>query len=191
MKRISLVEEAHCLVRPWLRFGAVAVDATVGNGHDTLFLAEQVGTTGKLFGFDIQPSALSITRARLARTDLMQSVTLFQANHAAMAEKIPVQYHGRIAAIMFNLGYLPGGDKSVITLGDSTLAALNSAVRLLSTVGIITIIAYPGHAGGDIETARVGLWCEQLDGKQFTLRIVSAAADNISAPVLFAVYKTA
>lgn len=191
MKRISLVKEAHGLVKHQIRPGAIAVDATVGNGHDTLFLVEQIGTTGRLFGFDIQQSALDITRARLEQAKLSEGVTLFQANHAVMTEKIPVQYQSKIDAIMFNLGYLPGGDKSVITLADSTLTALNSAGQILSPGGIITILAYPGHDGGGIETAQVRLWCEQLNGEQFAVQILTPMKDNISAPVLFAIYKTA
>ncbi len=88
-----------------------------------------------------------------------------------MAEKIPVQYHGKISAIMFNLGYLPGGDKTIITLANSTLLALNGASRLLSAGGIITLLAYPGHDGGDIETVQVKNWCEQLDTNHFTVHV--------------------
>jgi hypothetical protein len=191
MKPVSLVSKAHFLVKPCLYPGALAIDATVGNGYDTLFLAEQVGATGKVFGFDIQQAALDTTRSRLDRANLSEYVTLILASHALMAEKIPVPYHGKISAVMFNLGYLPCGDKTIMTLTDSTLPALNSACQLLSSRGIISVLAYPGHAGGDIETDQVKKWCEQLDRKQFTV-VVSPAADNkASAPVLITVHKAA
>lgn len=191
MKPVSLVNKAHALVKNYLHQGAVAIDATVGNGYDTLFLAEQVGATGKVFGFDIQPTALDMTRSRLARANLSDCLTLCLASHALMAEKVPLSYHGKISAVMFNLGYLPGGDKTIMTVANSTLPALNSASRLLSIRGIITILAYPGHKGGDIETDQVKLWSEQLDRKQFTVSIANTAENKSSAPVLFAVYKAA
>jgi len=191
MKHISLVNAAHELVKDKLHSGAIAIDATIGNGHDTLFLAEQVTTSGKIYGFDIQPSALRITRCRLEQASLSDCVTLFQANHAVMTGKIPVQYHGKVCAVMFNLGYLPGGDKSLMTLADTTLTALSSAGRMLSVGGILTVLAYPGHSGGDSETHQVRLWCDQLNREQFTVRILTVAEYKPSAPMLFAIYKTA
>ena len=119
-----------------------------------------------------------------------ECLTLIHASHADMAEKIPVQYHGKISAIMFNLGYLPGGDKSIITQTDSTLTALNIASRMLSSNGIITILAYPGHQGGDLETDQVKNWCEQLDEDQFKISIVYSSENKESAPRLFVIRKT-
>lgn len=190
MKPISLVKEAHSLIKHTLHSGDMAIDATVGNGYDTLFLVEQVGTMGRVYGFDVQETALDITRSRLQQANLSECLTLIQANHAAMAEKIPVQYQDNINAIMFNLGYLPGGDKTIITQAKSTLLALNSAAQLLSVDGVITVIAYPGHNGGDIETNQVKAWCEQLDQKRFTIRTLAATENKASAPVLFAIFKT-
>ena len=118
-----------------------------------------------------------------------ECLTLIQASHADMGEKIPLQYHGNISASMFNLGYLPGGDKSIITQTDSTLPALNSASRLLSTKGIITILAYPGHPGGDQETDQVKNWCDQLDPNQFKVSIIYSSENKESAPRLFVVRK--
>jgi len=91
---------------------------------------------------------------------------------------------------MFNLGYLPGGDKSIITCTDSTVAALNIASQLLSSNGIITVMAYPGHQGGDLETEHVKNWCEQLNKDQFKISIVYSAANKETAPRLFVICKT-
>jgi hypothetical protein len=90
---------------------------------------------------------------------------------------------------MFNLGYLPGGDKSVITLTDSTLTALTIASRILSPNGIITLLAYPGHQGGDQETDQVKNWCEQLNPDQFYVSIIYSAEHKESAPRLFVIRK--
>ena len=190
MKPISLTQQAHSLIEHKINSGDIVIDATVGNGHDTLFLAKQVGESGRVYGFDIQQVALEAARSKLQQANLLNCVTLILVNHALMKDKIPVQYHGKISAIMFNLGYLPGGDKTLITRADSTLMALNSASQLLSAKGIMTILAYPGHDGGDIETDQVKKWCGQLDQQQFKVDIFSSAENNNSMPALFSIYKT-
>ena len=194
MQRISLVNVAHNLIRDVLYPGAIAIDATVGNGHDTLFLVEQVSPSGRVFGFDVQQAAIDSTWLKMESccnlSVLSRQLTLIKASHADMAENIPVKYHGNIKACMFNLGYLPGGNKSIITQIDSTITALNIANRILSNDGIITVMAYPGHKGGDLETDQVKTWCEQLDKDQFKISIVYSSENKESAPRLFVIRKT-
>ena len=185
MQPISLVNVAHKLIGEALRPGAIAIDATVGNGHDTAFLVNQVGPSGKVFGFDIQQSAIASTSIK-AGADCL---TLIQASHALMDDKIPKQHHGNISAIMFNLGYLPGGDKSIITQTASTLAALTVACRLLTKGGVITVMAYPGHPGGVVETQQVNDWCVQLDPEQFSVRIFYSVGNPQTTPRLFVISK--
>jgi len=187
MQRISLVNAAHNLIRDTLHPGDIAVDATVGNGHDTLFLVEQVSPSGRVFGFDIQQTAIDSTKEKFQQTHSPECLTLIHASHADMSDKIPAHYHGNIKAIMFNLGYLPGGDKSIITRIDSTITALHNASQLLSSKGIITVMAYPGHPGGDLETEQVKNWCEQLDDNQFKISIIYSSENKESAPRLFVI----
>jgi predicted methyltransferase len=189
MQRISLVNAAHDLIRDTLHPGDIAVDATVGNGHDTLFLVEQVSPSGRVFGFDIQQTAIDSTKEKFQQTHNPDCLTLLHASHADMSDKIPAHYHGKIKAIMFNLGYLPGGDKTIITRTDSTVTALDSAHRILSSNGIITVMAYPGHPGGDKETDQVKNWCEQLDNNQFKISIIYSSENKESAPRLFVILK--
>jgi hypothetical protein len=190
MQRISLVNLAHNLIRDTLNPGDIAIDATVGNGYDTLFLVEQIMPSGRVYGFDIQQAALDATRVKFRNTSLSsECLTLFHGSHAAMAEKIPVQHQGRISACMFNLGYLPGSDKSIITETESTITALTIAVRILSNRGIITVLAYPGHRGGVQETEQVSRWCEQLAGDRFKVNTIYSAEDKVSAPRLFVIRK--
>lgn len=189
MKRISLVNVAHNLIMGILRPGDIAIDATVGNGHDTLFLAEQVTPPGHVYGFDIQQAAIDSTREKFRQTHTSDYLTLIHASHADMDQKIPAHLHGKIRAIMFNLGFLPGGDKSVITLTDSTLTALTIASRILAVNGIITLLAYPGHQGGDLETDQVKIWCEQLDTKQFEVSTIYSTEHKDTAPRLFVIRK--
>ncbi|MGZ8175341.1 MULTISPECIES: class I SAM-dependent methyltransferase [Methylobacter] len=189
MKRISLVNAAHDLIRDILHPGDIAIDATVGNGHDTVFLAEQVGPSGHVYGFDIQQAAIDSTLEKFRQAPSPECLTLIHASHADMAEKIPAHHHGKVRAIMFNLGYLPGGDKSVITLTDSTLTALTVAARILAVESIITLLAYPGHQGGDLETGQVKNWCEQLDTQQFEVSTIYSTEHKDSAPRLFVIRK--
>jgi hypothetical protein len=189
MKRISLVNTTHNLIREILHPGDIAIDATIGNGHDTLFLAEQVGSSGHIYGFDVQQAAIDSTLDKFQRTQLSNYLTLIHASHADMGEKIPAHLHGKIRVIMFNLGYLPGGDKTVITQTDSTLKALTIAGGILAVNGIITLLAYPGHKGGDLETNQVRNWCEQLDAEQFEVSTLYSTEHKESAPRLFVIRK--
>jgi tRNA1(Val) A37 N6-methylase TrmN6 len=189
MKRISLVDTAHNLLRDILQPGDIVIDATVGNGHDTLFLAEQVSPSGQVYGFDIQLAAIESTREKFRQHPLSDCLTLLHASHTDMADKIPAHLHGKINAIMFNLGYLPGGDKSVITLAESTLSALTIASQILTENGVITLLAYPGHQGGDVETDQVINWCEQLDTEQFEVDTIYSTEHKDSAPRLFVISK--
>jgi len=101
MQRISLVNAAHNLIREVLHPGDIAVDATVGNGHDTLFLVEQVSPSGRVFGFDIQQTAIDSTKEKFQQTHSPECLTLIHASHADMSDKIHAHYHGNIKAIMF------------------------------------------------------------------------------------------
>lgn len=185
---MSLIKLAHQHIKNTLRSGDVAIDATVGNGHDTLFLAEQVTSKGRVYGFDIQPAAINATREKLQHNQLIECVMLIQVSHADMAVHIPAQHHGNIKACMFNLGYLPKGDKAIITQTSSTLLALTAACSLLAPRGLITILAYSGHAGGDEETDRVEQWAEQLDARFSVTRFLSAIPSP-SAPRLLVVQR--
>ena len=186
---MSLLKLAHQHIQNSLYSGDVAIDATVGNGHDTLFLAEYVAENGRVYGFDIQQAAIVATTQKLQQSRCLERVTLMQASHADMAAHIPVHHHGCINACLFNLGYLPKGDKRIITQTSSTLSALNIACQLLAPRGIITILAYPGHAGGDEETASVQHWSEQLYAQHFSVDTFFSAILSPAAPRLLVVQK--
>ncbi|WP_367872214.1 class I SAM-dependent methyltransferase [Luteolibacter sp. Populi] len=146
---------AHRELAALLRPGDLAVDATAGNGHDTLFLAQAVGETGKVIAFDIQPEAIAATQARITGAGLASRVTLILASHGQMAEHAAP---GSAAAVVFNLGYLPGADHAIITRTPETLAALGQALVILKPGGLLAIVCYPGHPGGDQESAAVLEW---------------------------------
>lgn len=155
-----VTELAHRFIGECLGPGDLAIDATAGNGHDTLFLAGLVGAEGRVYAFDVQPEAIEATRARLESAGLADRVELFGQCHSLMGA---VAEHGGVGAVMFNLGYLPGGDRETITRTDTTLAALASALRLMMPGGRMTVVVYPGHPGGDAEAAAVEQWAATLD----------------------------
>lgn len=186
--RISLVDEAQRAVAGVLGSGGIAIDATAGNGHDTVFLAKTVGPAGKVYAFDIQQTALATAAARLQQARLAAQVELIHAGHETMAQHLAQDHIGKIDAIMFNLGYLPGGDKTVITSAATTLQALDDAARLLAPNGVLTILAYPGHRGGDTETTAVRHWCGRLDSRDSIAQHL-CVPDKSYAPQLWVVRK--
>lgn len=139
--------------------GALAIDATVGNGHDTCFLASRVGPHGHVIGFDVQKDALDTTRARLADAGgLLERCTLLLRGHEHMRHSVPAAWVGAVTAITFNLGYLPGSDKACITRASTTMTALEQALDLLRPGGLLSVLAYRGHPGGAEEAAAVEDW---------------------------------
>ena len=141
-----------------IRPGDTVVDATLGNGHDACRLASLVGPQGKLIGFDIQRQAIESSRARLREAGLEERSELCQTGHEHMAEYVTQP----VRCVVFNLGWLPGGDKSVTTRWTTTEKAISAAMQLVVPLGIITICAYPGHEEGDVERAHLTQWLASL-----------------------------
>jgi hypothetical protein len=92
---------------------------------------------------------------------------------------------------MFNLGYLPGADKSIMTQAESTLQALSLACEFLSEQGVMTVLAYPGHVGGDLETRSVEEWLSRLDADRYCVESIFSHQDQASSPRLFVIRKQA
>lgn len=142
--------------------GCVAVDGTVGNGHDTLYLARLAGPQGAVHGFDIQQTALDSARERLRREDAPDCVRLHLAGHETMRETLPRETVGRVRAVMFNFGYLPGSDGSVITRPETSCAAVDAALSVLAPGGLVTMVLYTGHPGGAEEADALETHCAAL-----------------------------
>lgn len=155
---IDLLQIEKSLLTPHIKEGGTVVDFTMGNGHDTLWLSEQVGKSGRVYSFDIQQQALDSTAALLAANDA-ENVTLILDSHANVKDHVKMQ----ICAGMFNLGYLPGGDKSITTKHESSLAAISAGVELLCSDGALLIAVYPGHAEGTLEGNLIREMLSQYD----------------------------
>lgn len=173
---------AHQLINDRLQPGDIAVDATAGNGHDTGFLATCVGDTGKVFAFDIQEEAIRATGERCAH---FPQVTLIHAGH----EQLEQHVSGPVNAVMFNLGYLPSGDKSKITKVETTIVAIRASLRLLARGGLLTCILYRGHTGGEAEAEAVERELCGLDQEAYTTIRYEFLNQRNSPPALLAVEK--
>lgn len=148
-----------------IQSGDTVIDATLGNGHDTCMLAELVGEGGHVIGFDIQPDAVDRTRASLKEKDLLERCTLYAEGHQHIAERVT----SPVRAVVFNLGWLPGGDKSITTHWDTTRTAIAAALSLLLPGGVCTVCAYPGHAAGDEERAALMDFLAQLRPQEYNV----------------------
>lgn len=142
----------HHLLRDRISPSDTVIDATAGNGHDTLFLAQAVGETGRVIAIDIQEQAITSTRSRLNAAGLTARVTLHLRSHTEIRE---IASGITPAAILFNLGYLPGGDRSVTTRSTDSLAAIAASVEMLAPRGILAITCYTGHPSGEDEASAV------------------------------------
>ena len=179
--RRPLIATRYAIARA-VRVGDVVVDATVGNGHDTALLARLVGRTGLVVGFDVQEQAISATQHRLDVQGLADRVTLLHRGHENLSTLTgtggPLAVPG-VRCAVFNLGYLPGSDKSVITQADTTLTAVRAACNMLLQPGLVTIMVYPGHIGGRREADAVDGECRSLRACGFCVtRIAVAARDD-------------
>ncbi|WP_438444614.1 class I SAM-dependent methyltransferase [Gorillibacterium sp. sgz5001074] len=188
---LSVLSFAHELAAARIRPGDCAVDATAGNGVDTLFLARAVGPGGRVHAFDIQEAALASTAARLEKElpDGSDRVVLHLASHDEMKLRIPEELHETAAAVMFNLGYLPGADHAVITTPATTLPALEAALELLRRGGVLTIAVYPGHDGGLAEAEAVEAWASGLPQSGFQSMSYRFLNQRNRPPYLLAVEK--
>lgn len=141
-----------------------AIDATAGNGRDTLFLAAALKGIGRVWAFDVQESALASARKRFAEEapELLDSVSFILSGHEKVAAKTPESIRGRVWAATFNLGYLPGSDKKIVTQAETTSLALTAISSMMPAGGVLSAHCYEGHAGGESETAAVDAWFAAL-----------------------------
>ncbi|MFB4210581.1 class I SAM-dependent methyltransferase [Shouchella sp. JSM 1781072] len=146
----GILPYARTLLQEVIQSGDTVVDATAGNGHDTLFLAGLVGANGKVISCDIQEEAISATRARVKSGEMEGRVDLHHIGHEQL-NQLPSFQTAQIRAAIFNLGYLPRGDKRITTTGDTTIQAIEQIYLKLPKEGRIVLVIYHGHPEGKIE----------------------------------------
>jgi len=183
----SALRYSHTLLDQVVVPGDTVIDATVGNGNDTVYLAASVGKSGHVYGFDVQSSGLEKTKTQLLLTGLLPQTTLIKDGHEHINNHIPEDTE--ISAAIFNLGYLPGSDKSVVTHGKTTIAAINQCLSMLSVGGLVVVVSYYGHPGGREELESLQDFLKNLPQKDFQVLTYQFINQQNDPPILFAIQK--
>lgn len=182
---LTALNFSHQLLQEILVPGDQVIDATMGQGNDTEFLASIVKTTGHVYAFDIQQTAIDKTAARLKEKQLIQQVSLLHTGHETIARHV----HFPIKAAIFNLGYLPQSDKAIITLPKTTKIAIDACKELLLPKGRIVIVSYYGHTGGKQELDTVTEYCQNLPQAQYNVMSYRFINQKNNPPILFCIEK--
>ena len=183
---MRLTEQAHQEIKKFLKPGDRVIDATAGNGYDTQFLANLVGSEGVVFAFDIQKESIEESSRLIENAGLSNQVIFLHSCHSKISITLPDELIGTIRVVTFNLGYLPGGNKELITKPETTLSALIQAYDYLTEDGIISLIVYRGHPGGQDEYDQL----EKLMKKKNWAFEKSTGNQSDDCPVLFLIRKT-
>lgn len=175
------IQLSHDFLAEVLNKDSIVVDATMGNGNDTAFLA---ALAKKVYAFDIQEQAVQKTSDRLAQLGL-ENAELILAGHEQVSDYVSEP----IRAAIFNLGYLPSADKSVITKPETTLIAIEKILAKLEVGGRVAIMIYYGHEGGDMEKDAVLDYVQTLDQTAFTAMLYQPLNQINTPPFLVMVEK--
>lgn len=169
MKKYQITEWCHHFIKDHVKAGDCCIDATAGNGNDTLVLCELVGENGKVIAFDIQEEAVTNTKKRLAEHGVLERAEVLLESHVNMGK-----YAGEdsVSCITFNFGYLPGGDHTLATRKDSSIEAIHEGLKLLKKGGMMSLCIYSGGDSGFEERDAILTELRKLDGKKY-LVIVS------------------
>lgn len=153
----------HSLFSNYIKYGDVVIDATLGNGNDTIFLANLVGDAGKVYAFDTSSQAIVISKNKLKELNLLSRVNLFHTSHVYLKNIVKE----KVSGIIFNLGYFPNLSKKNFTFWSSTLEAIEQSLFLLKKNAILAIIIYTGHEQGKIESKKIEEFAVNLSQKEF------------------------
>lgn len=164
MKNYQITEWCHHFIREHVKEGDFCIDATAGNGNDTQVLCELVGDAGKVLAFDVQEQAISNTKARLQKLGLSERAEVILDSHANMENYAKSD---TVSCIVFNFGYLPGGDHNLATRAESSIKAIHAGLRLLKKGGIMSLCIYSGGDSGFEEKDAILEELKMLDGKQY------------------------
>ena len=192
--KLSLRSWIHTTIEHLLTPTSFAIDATAGNGYDTLFLSQYIKEPEHIYAFDIQRQAIENTYNRLQQHSTLYTTKLFAIGHETMWDTINFYTQGTIphcSAILFNLGYLPHTDKTCITKPITTLYALSQALELLAQHGILSIHTYHGHAGGYEEYQAVLQWSTNLPTEKYHVFTLEQKNKKSHSEVVFLIQKIA
>ncbi len=157
----------HEHLKAHIKNGDTVVDATMGRGRDTLLLANLTEATGKVFAFDIQKEALDSTKLLLDENNV-KNATLILDSHENIKK-----YVKKAKAVIFNLGFLPGGDHSIYSHAETSIKAISEALEILEDDGFISVCSYYGGDTGFDERDALLSYLENLDQMKYTVMLQS------------------
>lgn len=166
MNQSQITYWCHEMIRSQAKRGGYYIDATMGNGNDTLFLCEMAGESGRVLAFDIQEEALSATKELLASRGYEGRATLVKRGHEHMDEYADEE---SADVICFNFGYLPGGDHQVSTKLSTSIAAIEKGLRILKSGGMMSLCVYSGGDTGFEEKDGILAYLRELPAKEYTV----------------------
>ncbi len=164
MKNIKITDWCASFLKLQVREGDLCIDATMGNGRDTLLLSRLAGKKGKVLAFDVQEIALKNTEAYLESEGAPDNTTLLLDSHENMGR---YAFPETVRCIVFNFGYLPGGDHALSTKPASSLRALEEALKLLQKEGMLSLCIYSGGDSGFEERKAILSWLKSLDPRRY------------------------
>ena len=177
---------SHSLLKNTINRGDLVIDATAGNGHDTLFLAKLVGPEGRVLAFDIQQQAIDNTQALLSEHNIFNT-SVIHDGHQHLNKYL--SENTLINGAIFNLGYLPGADKKIITNKDSTLAAIKTILPKLANHGLVVLVVYYGHPGGQTELSALLDSVTQLPQQKYAVLQYQFINQVNQPPLVLAIQK--
>ena len=160
----------HWVWKSHIKKEATVLDATLGNGHDSIFILKEIlnAGTGKLYAIDIQKEAIDSTLKNMQKASLNEFlIGQFHPIKACHSTIDQIEIPENFDLIVYNLGYLPGADKGITTLSETTLISIKKALLKLSAFGMITITLYPGHDEGEVESQHIEAFIQTLDEKSY------------------------
>lgn len=182
---INAIEIGKKIMKEYVKAGYIALDCTIGNGNDTLLLAHLVGKEGKVYGFDVQSIAIEITKEKLEKQGLEDRVILINDSH----EFIDKYISQKLDFVIYNLGYLPRGDKEIKTEASSTLSSIKKVLPLLKNNGLMLVTCYTGHEGGMEEWIAVRDYFKNLDQKEYNVLEFNFINQINNPPILYGLEK--
>ncbi|MCG2487657.1 class I SAM-dependent methyltransferase [Staphylococcus epidermidis] len=185
MKLERILPFSKSLIDSHINHNSIVIDATCGNGNDTAYFAQHV-PNGLVYGFDIQEQAILNTHKK---TKDYSNVKLIQSCHENAKLHIPAQHHGCIDAAIFNLGYLPKGNKEIVTKPETTIMAINEIFDILSIEGIIILVIYHGHEEGKVEKEALLEFLQNFDQNKAHILQYQFINQKNNAPFICAIEK--
>lgn len=187
MKQSQITYWCHEVIRSQAKRGGLYIDATMGNGNDTLMLCEMAGDTGEVYAFDIQPQALKATKNLLEKHHVTAKCQLILDGHENMDNYLQQE---TADVVCFNFGYLPGGDHSIATKADTSLVAIQKGLQLLKPGGMMSLCVYSGGDTGFEEKDCILNYLKTLPAKEYTVIVNQYFNRENNPPMPIFVFKS-